>query len=154
MKVTSMNLPEKLLEKIQDIAKKKNVSQSRVVSDLLALGLQKQNVLDTAHELEATALKNDIVNELKSELNDAKNSLTLDTKYTVEKLQNRLDEISNAVSNLKKFKILWQETLFAVLFTKKLSANAAAQVRLTQQRIDEIKQETREELEQFLHTLT
>ena len=132
MKVTSMNLPETLLKKIEDIADKTGASKSAVVSDLLELGLQKKDVADTARELEKIRFKNDIVSALKSELDDAKNSLAAD---------------------LQTQKNILQETLYNALLVKKFSAYAAAGMKLSQERIDEFKAETQDELEQFLQSL-
>lgn len=146
-------IPDSLLRKILDLSQKQNVSQSRVVSDLLALGMQKQNVLDTARALEQTKLKADIVSEFKDALDDAKNSLALNTTYRIEKLEDRIDELSDAVSEMQRYETVWRETLYISILVKKFSANAFAGAKLSQQRIDEIKQETKTELEQFISTL-
>lgn len=121
-----------ILKKIEDIARKKNVSQSRVVSDLLELGLQKKDALDSARELEKIRFKNDIVSALKSELADAKTSLGAD---------------------LQTQKSILQETLYNALLVKKFSVNAAAQIKIVQANVEQFKQEARQELEQFLQAL-
>ena len=132
MKSISFYLPETLLKKIEDIANKTGASKSAVVSDLLELGLQKKDALDSARELEKIRFKNDIVSALKSELDSAKSSLGAD---------------------LQTQKSILQETLYNALLVKKFSVNAAAQIKIVKENVEQFKQESRQELEQFLQAL-
>ncbi len=132
MKVASMNLPETLLKKIEDIANKTGASKSAVVSDLLELGLQKKDALDTARELEKIRLKTDIIDALKSELDSAKSSLEADLRIQ---------------------KSILQETLFSAILARKFAAHTGAKIELTQEKIDELNTETQDELEQFLQAI-
>ena len=144
-KIVSLNLNNKLIKKIEEFSQKKRISKSQAANIFLELGLQKQTALDTARELELLKLKNDIVNELKTEFNDTKN--------TVAKIEEHSNKILNVVLELQHYTTVLEELLFIAILVKKFTANTAAGVQLTQERIDKIKQETDQESKEFLQAI-
>lgn len=161
MKSLSFYLSEKLARKIEELSKEKGVSKSQLVSDLLELGLQKQQAFDIAQDTKLDKLKleletklNNLKDDFNSKLNQAKNELSLDFSYKIEKLQDQLGEIQSKLNELDKLSIILDETLFHAVYTQKLVANHIYLTKvMTDEKIMKVKELAQEAISEFKKAL-
>jgi len=86
MKSVSFYMSDRLARKIEELSKEKSISKSQLVSDLLELGLQKQQAIDLAQDTKLDKLELRLKDDFTSKLNQTKNELSLDFFYKFEKL--------------------------------------------------------------------
>jgi len=154
MKSVSFYMSDRLARKIDELSKEKSISKSQLVSDLIELGLKKQQALELVQDTKLDKLELRLKDDFNSKLNQTKNELSLDFSYKLEKLEDRLDEIQNKLNELDKLSIILDETLFHAVYTQKLVANYIYSTKaMSEEKIMKVKELAQESISEFRKTL-
>lgn len=154
MKSVSFYMSDRLARKIDELSKEKSISKSQLVSDLIELGLKKQQALELAQDTKLDKLELRLKDDFTDKLNQTKNELSLDFSYKLEKLQDQLNEIQNKLNELDKLSIILDETLFHAVYTQKLVANYIYLTKaMPEDKIMKVKELAQESISEFRKTL-